>query len=158
MKLKEKTPCLFLKLANYKKYDYIEEHQKTLNENGSVWILKIGREINKEFIRSIIEKDGGIILKTPARINNKYYYCKLINNKPTKEIVYPKYYDEYLKYEGYNFEDTLKNENWFEIDSMEEMDPEDVEKIVIIKTQNKIVDCLKSRAVFMYVENCEEIN
>ena len=151
------TPCLFLKLANYDNYNYIEEHKKKLDEYGEVWILKTGRLINRDFIQEVIEHNGGLILKTPSRVDNKYYFCKLESNEPNESIIYPEYYDEYLKYEGLNFKTTLTNENWFKITSMIELHQSDVEKIIIRKTQRKITECLKSRAVFMYVELKEDI-
>lgn len=158
MIIKEKTPNLFLRLTNFKEYDYINEHKKCLENNGFVWILKVGKFIDKEFLESIIKNGGGIILKTPKRTDNKYYFCKLESYRPYNEkIVFPDYYKEYLESEGLDLNTTLRNENWLKISSMIELSDSQAEKFVTIKSQNKVVNCVRSRAVFMYIENSSKL-
>ena len=106
----------------------------------------------------MINSNGGIILSNSKRKDKKYYYCKLESRKPENEkLVYPDYYKEYLNYENYDFDETLKNETWLKISSFIELTSEQANDFLIIKSGRKVVDCIQSRAVYMYLYNKEEI-
>ena len=159
-KIKKDTPHLFLRLGDYEQYDYIDEHKKIDVETGSVWLLKIGKTINKDFLKKIVESKGGIILKKSASKGNQFYYADLIdiNILNDDNAKYPKYYDEYLYFEGLNIEDVKKNGYWFKISNIREISNDVVSKFIINSNDKSVLDyALKTRVVHMYIRNCEEI-
>jgi hypothetical protein len=143
---------LFLRLSNFFEYDSVEETKKSFAKNGYIWILKTGRKPSNEFLDDVINSNGGIILSNSSRKNKKYYYCKLDTYNPRNEkIVYPSYYDEYLQYENYSFNETIKNETWLKISSFIELTENEAEQFLTIKSNRKITECIQSRAVYMYL-------
>lgn len=160
--LTKETPHLFLRLNDFNGYNYIEEHKKVIEKEGFVWLLKVGKTINQEFVKKIIEGKGGIILKSSVKNGNKFYYCDLLDNQvPEKntELIYPKYYDEYFESEAYDVEDMKKSGYWFKITNLKEIKESDVYKFRICKGHKPMLDCaLYSRVVHMYVENREDMN
>lgn len=157
--IKKETPHLFLRIGDYEHYDYIDEHMKVYKQYGYVWLLKIGKTINKEYLKSIIEKKGGILLKKPAKKGNQFYYADLISIDINcdKDIKYPSYYDEYLYYEGFNLDDVKKNGYWFKITNIRKIDNDIVSKFIINSNNKSMIDyALNTRVVHMYIKNkCE---
>lgn len=154
--LKQYTPHLFLRLNNFEEYNFIDEHKKLIESKGYVWLLKIGKTINQEFVKKIIEEGGGIILKSSAKNGNKFYYCDLLSNDINSEnkIVYPEYYNEFFEYEAYNLEDLKKTGYWFKITNMRDITEDEVYKFRICKSHKPMLDsALYTRVVHMYVEN-----
>lgn len=160
MIIKRNTPHLFVRLNNYENYDFIKEHKNVIKDNGYTWVLKIGKTINRDFINKMIEEKSAIIVKTPNKIGNKFYYCQLIpGDVHNEKLVYPKYYDEYLYFEGFSLDTVKENGYWFKIKNMIEIPEEVVKKFVIIKSKKSMYECAtKTRVVHMYIENTEEIN
>lgn len=158
--LKKETPHLFLRLNNFENYNFIEEHKKVMDKYGYVWLLKIGKTINQEFVKKVIAEKGGIILKSSVKDGNKFYYCDLLSNEVPendKELIYPNYYNEFFEYEAYNLEDLKKSGYWFKIANMREITEDDVYNFRICKGHKPMLDCaLYSRVVHMYVENRNE--
>ena len=160
MKIKKETPHLFIRLNNYENYDFIEEHRKSLEKNGHVWILKIGKTMNRDYIDKVIKENGGLIIKSTKSKGNQFYYCKVISADPNSEteLKYPSYYDEYLYYEGYDIEQLKKNAYWFKIVSMIPIEYSTVDKFVVGKFNKKLTGlALETRVVHMYTKNREEI-
>lgn len=160
-KIKPETPHLFLRLNNYNGYDFIKEHKNCIDKNGYVWLLKVGKTINRDFIKSIIEKNGGIILKSSAKDGNKFYYCNLLDYeipKNDKEFIFPEYYKEFFDYEGYNLNDLKNTGYWFKISEIKEIDRKIVDSFVICNGKKPMLDvALYTRVVHMYIENSKEI-
>lgn len=155
--IKKETPHLFLRLNNFLNYSYLAEHKKVMDEKGYVWLLKIGKTINQDFVKRIIEEHGGIILKSSVKDGNKFYYCDLLDNKVPEdntEFYYPEYYNEFCEYEAYDINELKKTGYWFKIANMREITEDDVYNFRICKGHKPMLDCaLYSRVVHMYVEN-----
>ena len=108
------------------------------------------------YLKDIIDNKGGIILKKTAKRGNQFYYADLISidAKSEKNIQYPKYYDEYLYYEGYNLEDIKENGYWFKISNIRKIDNNKVEHFIINSNKKSMLDyALNTRVVHMYIKN-----
>src|SRR5574344_701060 len=93
--LEKNTKCLLLKTKKYQKYDFFEEHEKFINDNKYVWLMKTGRKIKDDYLKEIMKTNGGLILKTPGRENYELYFCELVDvDANNVDGVYPKYYNE----------------------------------------------------------------
>ena len=153
--IKKDTPVLFLRVSNYKNYDFIKEHMRVLKENGSVWILKIGRMMNLKFIDEVIEKDGGLILKSPVKSGNHFYYCKLTKDRlpeDESELIYPEYYTTFLDEQYYTIDDFKKDGYWYKIESMREIPEEKMYNFIFAKTKKELSKiALYSRVVNFYL-------
>lgn len=155
-KIKKDTPHIFLRIGDYLDYDYIDEHKKIDKEYGSVWMLKIGKTINKKYLDSIIETNGGVILKKSIKKGNQFYYADLISVDilNEKDIHYPKYYDEYLYYEGYRLEDILQSGYWFKLKNIREIDDDIVNKFIVNSNKKPMYSfATNTRVVHMYISN-----
>lgn len=161
MKIKKETPHLFWRVSNYYDYDFIEEHKRTINQKGYVYALKLGRKVDSDFIKKVIEDDGAIIMKSPIKSGNKYYYCKVVDDKMPEnknDLIIPNYYDELLKYEGLSLEDFDESGRWFKIVSIKEIPEDTIYKFNFIKHDNPVTEsAILSRTVHMYIKNPEEI-
>ena len=148
------TEMLLFRFGEFKHYDFIEEHTKIINEHGYVWVLKSGRKSNPAKIKEIINQGGWIILKQPKNAGGKYYIGQFVNvqeEEPTDQC-YPNYYEEFFFF-------FLTNEQWFKITSIAELNSNDIEKIVLCKNGNRVVDIIGTTMTsVMFVKNCEVID
>jgi len=138
--IKKDSPCLFLRLVDFKKNNFIQEHIKTLNSKKCVWLLKMGRPIKKEFIKNIIEQNGVLILKETARNGNKFYCCKISSNDPFSEkLIYPDYYNDLFEENSFTNIENLGN--WFKITQIKELSDKDVKAFVTNTTGKDLYEC-----------------
>lgn len=155
MKIKKDTRALFLKLSDYKSYNFVEEHKNKINENGFVWVLKLGKKINSKVLEDLYESKGGIIFRSSKRNGNKFYYCNLVKTpKLDDELIIPDYYYELLSAEGYTIEMVRNNGEWFKIDSMTELTDESIKKFVSVSSGNDLTICSKARSSYVNIK-CE---
>ena len=160
MEIKKETPHLFIRLNNYDNFNYIDEHIKCINEKGYVWMLKMGKTINRNYIDDVIKSGGGLIIKSSKKDGNQFYYCNIISVDPKaeKELFYPKYYDELFYYEGYKLETLIENAYWFKINSIIPINYSIVDKFVVGKNNKKLTNLAsETRVVHMYTKNIDEI-
>lgn len=158
--INKETPHLFLRIGDYEDYDYIDEHIKVEKQYGYVWLLKIGKTINKEYLKRIIETNGGIILKKTAKKGNQFYYADLlsVDINDEKEIKYPSYYDEYLYYEGFSIDDVKKNGYWFKLSNIRKINNDTVSKFIVNSNNKSMINyALNTRVVHMYIKNESEL-
>lgn len=158
MIIKKDSRFLFIKLLDYKEYNFVEEHQKVINKEGYVWVLKLGRKINKKMMEELKDFNGDIIFKSSKRNGNKYYYCHVVNEaKVNKNPLVPQYYLELLDYEGYTLDDALENGDWFKIDSIKEIPDNMIKNIKSIRSGNDLTISSKARSPYVYMTNTENI-
>lgn len=159
--IKKETPHIFVRISDYEKYDYIEEHNNILKKEGYVWLLKIGKTINRKYLSDVVKSNGGIILKTTAKKGNKFYYADLLDTDINNDDnpIYPKYYDEYLYYSGYDISYAKENGFWFKISNLREISNDIVSKFILNGNKKEMLDyAINTRVVHMYVSNKEDIN
>lgn len=158
MKIKRETPVLFVRISDYKKYNYVEEHKKVLDKNGYVWLLKIGKKSNENFVKKVLENGGGLIIKSTAKHGHNFYYCTFTTNKVDDSLLYPDYYNEIFDDEYYDLEELKKSCSWFKIEKMVPLSEEQVKKFVVIKTRRNLLECgTMFRVNQMYLEADEDI-
>ena len=86
---------LLIRYNNYKKMDFIEEHNKIAKENNYVWMLKAGRKLVKKKLDKVKNESSIVILKAPKNVGGQYYYAKIIDyqyGEREKDGFSPDYY------------------------------------------------------------------
>ena len=160
MIIKKDTPCLFIRLGDYNKNDFLEEHLKTLKEKGEVWLLKMGKPVKENFIKYVAEQKGGLILKSTSKHGNKFYYCIFEPDDFMDKKIFPDYYNDIFN-DNYYFKSNLSElETWFKIKKIIYLNNEQVEKFKTISTDRSLYECgLKYHQVSqMHVKASCDIN
>ena len=157
MKIKKNTKGLFLKMSDYKNYDYSKEHFECYKKNGFVWMLKIGRSINPKTINEIIKNNGFLIIKSTVKNGNQFYLCKIEKCSIDEEIIYPEYYNELFKNEYYDLEELKRNNTWIKINFMKPIEMDIVNKFIISSSQKPLIEGCMFRISHIFIENIEDI-
>lgn len=154
MRIKSNQKMLLLRYNNYKSTDFICEHSKCIQENHHVWTLKTGKMIPKDKIQSVIDDGGFIVLKAPKSSGGKYHLAHMrssFNGSPTKEMVYPNYYEKMIADENLWMIDSLEG-TWIEIDQIANLPNEAIPHIRLISNGKLADEVIKTtRSATMYV-------
>ena len=155
MKIKEGYDFMIFRYSPYKKYDFITEHIKIINEQGSTWLLKFGKEIPSKTLDALKEKREGLILKAPKATGGDFYFCVVkncFNGIDNSKMAYPPYYQKMLS-DG--FADQLSG-SWFNIKSITKLN-KDIGDHLRLKRNNRILSEVinETRTVIMHVY-CDE--
>lgn len=143
MKIKKDTPCIFIRLVDYNKNNFIEEHIKAYEKKGYVWLLKMGKPTKDSFLKEVIKNGGGLITKATARNGNQFYFCELESIEPDDTLYYPDYYNEIFS-DGYYDEDSItKIGSWFKLKSIKPITDKQVEIFKTISTNRSLLECGK---------------
>ena len=158
MIIKKGTPCIFLRISDYGKYNQMQEHIDCCKKNGYVWMLKVGQKPNESYIKEVIKSGGVIITKSTAKYGHKFYCSKILSIVPDDKLIYPDYYNEFMDYNFYDIE-TLKNDGfWVKVSEFVELSNEKVDKFVTSSTKRSLLECgTKFRVTHMNVEPIEDI-
>ena len=70
MIIKKNTEMLLFRFNNYRNHPFIKAHQEVLNEDGYVWMLKIGKRSSVAKIQAIIDCGGWLVLRSPKADDN----------------------------------------------------------------------------------------
>lgn len=156
---KEKKMLLF-RFNNYKKTSFILEHKNVLNENGYVWMLKIGKKSSAEKLHEILKAGGWIILRAPKADGSKSFiarFSEMRDSIPSDEV-FPDYYDTLLYGED-SFEYDLSSEQWFKLTYLEEIDSSVASHLLLEKNRKKVDDVIgTTRTAVMFITSEEDIN
>ena len=160
VKIKKGTPCLFLRVSDFKRYNFIEEHLKVLKENNYVWLLKFGKNVKSDYLNKLKETNGGLILKSSPKNGNKFYYCLYDNVEVDDSLLYPDYYDEVFEHENYSIDDLIKTQSWFRIIKIIPIPEKELKKIETTSSHKLLCEsALKCHQVSQIkAEVTEEIN
>lgn len=139
MKIKKNTNNIFVRLVDYNKNDYLEEHLKIFSKNGYVWLLKMGKNVSPDFLNEVIKNNGGLIIKKTAKNGNDFYFCKFESNKYDESTVYPEYYNEIFNEYATSNKSSLGT--WFKITEMKKLKVPDVKKFKTISTGRDLYEC-----------------
>ena len=160
MQIKANQKMLLLRYSNYKKYNFIEEHVKTLAEKGTVWMLKIGKNIPENKLKDIYDEGGVLVLRSPKADGSKYYKIEVrscLNGDPNCEMVYPDYYEDMLDDEDMWGMDTMDG-TWFEVSSIKELPDGASSHFWLISNGKKVEDVLSStRSSMIYIKSDKDI-
>ena len=156
MQIKANQKMLLLRYSNYKKYNFIDEHRKILAEEGTVWMLKIGKNIPEYKLKEIYAEGGLLILRSPKADGSKYYAIEVtscFNGEPDFEMIFPEYYETMLDDEDMWTMDSLQG-TWFKVTSIKEL-PEEVSSHFSLLSNGKMIeDVLNStRSSMIYIKS-----
>lgn len=160
MDIKAKEKLLVLRFSTYKDFDFIEEHRQIINNNGAVWMLKLGKPVPDRTLREILLGSAGLILKAPKSIGGKYYYCQMLdaqNMKPNNEMKFPEYYKKLL-------EDMFwlsMDGTWIKVNNFIELEKEVIPSFKLMSNDRPLDDVLsqtRTTMLYAYSERTIEIN
>jgi hypothetical protein len=155
MRISAEKEVLVLRFNNYKKWNFIEEHRKILDEFGDVWILKGGRPITSKRIQEVMDGGEGIlILKEPKNDGGKYYMSSIIEvktGKPHVDMKYPSYYDQMVDdYDCFAVESLTGT--WIHIRKLINMNDADISHFHLISNGKELESVLAStRSSMLFV-------
>ena len=155
--IKKNSPVLLLRYNTYQDFDFVKTHSEILKAVGSVWLLKLGKQIPESSLNTFLENDGNIILKAPKKKGGYYHYAHMIGyhvGKPSEDMIYPDYYRKMVR-DSYEY--TLCG-SWIKIDYLELLDFDVLGHFYLIKNGKPMVDIINStRTATLYVESDEDI-
>ena len=143
MKIKKDVPCIFIRLVDYNKNNFIEEHIKAFEKKGYVWLLKMGKPTKEDFMKEVLKSGGGLITKATARNGNQFYYCEVESCKPDKTLYYPDYYNEIFDNDYYDKNEIENIGSWFKLKSIHPITDKQVENFKTISTNRSLLECGK---------------
>lgn len=74
-----KSKMMLFRYKSFKKYDFIEEHRRVIDDCGYTWILKMGQQVPDKSIKDIIKASGVLLLRAPKAEGGKLYACKIVD-------------------------------------------------------------------------------
>ena len=154
------TEMLLFRFSNYGKNSFINEHRNVLNENGYVWMLKLGKRSSVEKIKAIIKNGGWLVLRSPKADGSISYLAKFseISEEDPIDPIYPEYYDEILDEDDEDFYNPNAVYQWFKIERIEELSEDDAESLVVSKTGKKVNEVIgTTRTAVMFIQNSKQI-
>lgn len=152
------TLMLLFRFSNYKKYNFIEEHNVLLKEKGYVWMMKMGKKTSINRLSKIKAQGGYIVLKSPVADGNKYYIGKFEDFRdemPNDKAHMPKYYSEIV--DDFMFYDLPTQ--YFKLTNLQPL-AENAENILHLeKNGKKVVDVInETRTAVMYIINSKVLS
>lgn len=159
MKIKKDVPCIFIRLVDYNKNNFIEEHIKAFKKKGYVWLLKMGKPTKDSFMKEVLKSGGGLITKATARNGNQFYYCEVESCTPDDSLYYPDYYKEIFENGFYTESDITKIGSWFKIKSINPLSDKQVDNFKTISTNRSLLECGKkfNQVSQMHVKSDKDI-
>lgn len=145
-----KKQLLVIRFLTFGKYDFVNEHQNLLKEQGAVWVLKTGKNIPDKALEEIAANGGQVIFKAPKATGGKYYYGHFVEYRqglPEKNMAYPDYY--HLLPDGYDR--AALDGTWLKIDSLLALEESKVEKLLLSSNGKKVSEVIgQTRTSVMY--------
>lgn len=157
MVIRKADKILVLRFKNYKRFDFISEHEKVAEKEGRVWLFKLGANVPAQKLQEILADSRGLILKSPKASGGKYYYCKMIdavNTSPNSEMVYPEYYKFLMKDMFW----LSLNGTWICVNSFHEIKPAFASKLRLISNDRPLDEVIaQTRTTMLYVYASEDL-
>ncbi len=141
MKIVKNSPCIFVRLIDYKGNDFAKEHFDVFKKNKKVWLLKMGKTVKDNFVSEVIENNGVMITKSTARNGNQFYICKIEKVDDMEEYIYPEYYNDIFYDMSIDAREIKKYGYWFKIVDMKPVDQKIVDKFETISTGRSLLEC-----------------
>ena len=158
-KILKDTPSLFVRLVDYKNNNFIEEHINVFKNKGVVWLLKMGKPAKTVYVKEVLKKGGGLIIKSTAKNGSKFYFCEIKEFDESEKKIYPDYYNDIFENENYQKEEIHSIGTWFKITNILEISDDLVNKFVTISTNRSLLECGKkfNQVSQMHVKANEDI-
>lgn len=153
------TEMMLFRFSNYKRYKFIEEHEKIIKGKGYVWMLKNGKRSSIQKIKDVQDQGGWLILRSPKAdggVGFLAHFTEISENDP-KDAVVPTYYSELLNDENLDMNYGGKHQ-WFKIDSIKHLNSEISENLILNTSGNRVADVIDTtRTAVMFVHNDKAI-
>lgn len=160
MTIEANKAMLLIRYNNYKKTDFIEEHNKVIASNGYVWMLKTGKTIVEAKLKKVLEETDILLLRAPKKDGGKYYITNIEEYRygdSEAGMKFPKYYKNLVEDEALWEIDSLSG-TWLKIGPIREMPKEVVSKFQLISNNKNIEDVINStRSATLYVISIKNV-
>lgn len=157
MKIEKNKKMLLFRYNNYKKTDFITAHRDVLNENGYVWMLKIGKKTSVDKIKKVMSDGGYLILRAPKADGSLSYithFTEISEDEPD-DFAYPEYYDTFLTGEdSFQFESSSKQ--WFKLDMIKQLDEKETDKLILALNGKKVNEVIATTMTAVMFISCDE--
>lgn len=152
MDLSNSKRIMVVRYTPFRKYNFIKEHCNIIKDNGSVWMLKVGRKIPDAAVKDIIHQGGNVILKEPKLSGGRYYYAHCTSSYqglPIDDMRFPEYYRK-IPREDYDREPL--DGTWLRIDEVCALDEDVVNCLYLCSNNRKLCEVVsQTRTSIMYV-------
>ena len=160
MKVEAGKAVLLIRYNNYKKTNFIEEHNKIACSKGYVWMLKAGRKLVESKLSKIKNESSLLILKAPKGDGGEYYYSEIMEFRYGDQIQKdesPEYYGKLVGDEKLWQIESLDG-TWLKLHAIKPLDEDIVEKFKLLSNKKKLIDVIGSTmSSAMYVYSDEDI-
>lgn len=140
------TKILLLRYSDSRGVDTITEHKKIIDEYGSCWWAKIGKQPSPEYIKEILANEDRPVLLYTHRFLYKGQLGRIIRERPTDR--YPAYYETQI------FGTENEPSVYFELLSIEPENMEFLDDYIICSSGKPAQhDIKKSISSYMYLQH-----
>ena len=156
MIIDKNSEMLLFRFSNYKRFSFLQEHVSVIKNTGHVWMLKLGRQSNKNKIKDIMDSGGWMILRAPKADGGNSFLAKFseVGDKVPADETYPTYYHEILNGTDEEFYFSSAARQWFKLEKICPITDDEAASLVISKTGKKVDDVIKTtRTAVMFVKN-----
>lgn len=137
---------LLIRYNNYKKTDFVEEHNKVVGTNGYVWMLKAGRRLVDNKINRVVNESALLVLKAPKSAGGEYYYAEIFDFRygdQAKKEESPAYYKNLVEDEQLWQIESLTG-TWLKIGAIKSVNKSKVEELKLLSNGKSVVDVINS--------------
>jgi hypothetical protein len=157
MIIRKNQKYLVLRVGEYKRHSFINEHKAVIATYGYTWMLKLGKPIPERAINETVSANGVVIIRTPKKSGGKLYVCECTgsrNGEPLPDYVFPDYYTALFS----DYYWISKVGSWFCIKSISELEEAYHHELVLVKNQKPLLTALdETRTTAMYVCSLRDI-
>ena len=161
IEIKKGTPLLLVRYNKYKKYDFVQEHEKCLGSKHNAWMLKTGKRMPEIKLKEIMDGGGWLILRSPKSSGGIYCLAHVVSTyygEPDLSMHSPDYYNEMMVDDSLWMFDSLVG-TWFEIDSFCLVNDDFKNHLQLISNRKYVEDVIKTtRSATLYVELDADVN
>lgn len=156
MVIEANKAVLLIRYNNYKKTDFILEHNKIVSDKGYVWMLKAGRKLVESKLLKVINETGVVILKAPKNSGGNYYYAKIQDYRfgiQSRDMISPDYYKILVDDESLWQIESLDG-TWLKIGEIKPLSINVIERFKLISNGKKVDDVIRSTmSSTLYIQN-----
>lgn len=157
IEIEQSKNILLFRFSNYKRYDFVLEHNKVVEKNGFSWVLKNGKIPDSRKIQKVLDDGGWIVIKTPKASGNKFYITQMTeySSEAPKNNIYPAYYSSFIS-------DQYGESNsgiWMKIGQIISINEAVANTLVLANGGKPVMDVInRTMTSFMFVNSTEKIN
>lgn len=151
---------LLFRYKSYKHHDFIVSHNTLCLQNGSVWMMKAGKQTSASRVIKVMENGGWMILRSPKCEGSKSYLAHFseFTDKAPSDGNYPAYYQEILVDENDEVFSWSNGHQWFRLTMICPLPDSCVSDIILSDSKMAIEAVIKTtRTAVMFVENQKQL-